>query len=214
MPPRAVPAGTRAVFVLVPGMLGYGWEWDQPKALLDAAPATVTQVFSWSPWSSLGRVAEDFAHGMNALSARLPESVERVVIIGHSAGGLITAFAAPLLIAPPGRRILVVNVGAPYPGMHTTPFDSQGDVLWAPFVFALGDELKKYPAPAARIDFESFVTAWPGDPVMQPRFGHHPDNPGVGPPGPRRRLPSGIDHNHVLEVVIRELLARRNERLP
>lgn len=204
----AVPAGTRSLFVIVPGLLGYAWEWDAPRALLSAVPASVTEVYAWPMWSSLGEVAGELATQLNRLLSRLPPSVERVIVLGHSAGGLVTAFAAARLEVPEGRRVLVVNVGAPYAGMHTTPDDGPSDEIWSPFPFLVGASLTRYPPPARGVTVESWVTSWPADPVMQPRFGHRPDDPRVGPPGPRHLVPPGIDHNRVLEVVVRELLAR------
>ena len=204
----AVPAGTRTLFVLVPGMLGYGWEWDAPRSLLAQVPSSVTQVYGWPMWSSLGRVAGDFAEHLNRILARLPGSVRQVIIIGHSAGGLVTAFASSQLEVPAGCRVLIANVGAPYAGMHTTPDDNPPNQIWTPFPFTMGGRLTRYPLPARGVTVESWVTGWPADPVMRPRFGHRPDDPRVGPPGERHAVPPGIDHNRVLEVVVRTLVGR------
>ena len=50
-----VPTGTQTVFLLVPGMLGYGWEWDDAQKALQALPRAVTMVWPWDPWLSLER---------------------------------------------------------------------------------------------------------------------------------------------------------------
>lgn len=208
-PPAAVPAGTRQVVILVGGMLGFGWEWDKPLGRIAAEEDTQVQVFHWPMSSSLGAAARDFAARTNQLLGRLPPSVGRVLVFAHSAGGMITAFALDRLRVPAGVRLHVVNVGAPYAGMHTAFIESR-DGIWAPLVIALGGTFTRYPRPAPRITVESWVTPWPGDPVMQPHYGHDPADPRVGPPGPRRQLPPGTDHNHTLEYVVRAVLDRES----
>jgi hypothetical protein len=60
------------------------------------------------------------------------------------------------------------------------------------------------------VRIEHWVTPWPGDPVMKPRFGHSPDDPDVAPHG-ARRIPPGTDHNHVLAEVVRRVIREINK---
>jgi hypothetical protein len=215
-PPALVPEGTQTVFVLVPGLLGFAWEWDEPLATLRGVPGTHLQVFDWSPRSIYSRVIHDFSTRTNALLATLPPSVSEVVIFGHSAGGLITAQGAGRLRVPENVHVRVVNVGVPYAGMHRELADAGADFFHASFVVALGGDLSLYPPPAPRVTVESYETGWPGDPVMEPVRGHRPDDPRIGPSGPRYRAVPGTDHNKYLGMVVRgavdQLVARR--RLP
>lgn len=207
--PAPIENGARVVFVLVPGLLGFAWEWDEPLVLLRAAPETALQVFEWSPRQSLQNAAGDFVRRMNELLAALPSSVERVVVVGHSAGGLVTARGAGGLRVPPGRTLEIINVGVPYAGMHRMIADTGADFWNAPSAIAIGADLSNYPAPAPRVAVTSYDTSWPDDPVMQPIAGHRPDDPRVGPPGGRRvRAAPGTDHNKYLGEVVREALGR------
>ena len=203
MPPPPVPAGTRTLVVLVEGLLGFGWEWDAPLVELRKAPGVFVEIFHWSPVSGLARIARDLALRLDEQLAKLPPSVTRVLLFGHSAGGMVTAFAAKDIRT--NVDVHIVNIGAPYAGMQTIPFEAK-DFVWAPIFFTMGCTFTRYPLPAARVSIESWVTTWPGDPVMQPRFGHDPGDPHVGPPGPRHVLPPGGDHNRVLDEVMKETL--------
>jgi hypothetical protein len=51
-----------------------------------------------------------------------------------------------------------------------------------------------------------FVTTWPEDPVMQPRYGHVVAPPEIGPPGALRVQLEHADHNKVLGQVVTRLL--------
>jgi hypothetical protein len=82
------------------------------------------------------------------------------------------------------------------------------DHLGASFFWSVGSVFARYPEPAPGVTVEDWVTQWPNDPVMFPRFGHRPAPAGTGPPSVRHILPPGGDHNTVLLEVIRELLRR------
>ena len=206
--PAPLPAGTRTAVILVEGLLGFGWEWDGAVAMLAARPATATRVFHWPPSASLGRSARELASALNALLRTAPDGARDFVVFGHSAGGLVAAFAAAQLTVPAGRRVHIASVGAPYAGMHVRPSSDGEDMLWSPLALSIGGTFRRYPTPAPRVSCESFVTAWPGDPVMKPRFGHDPGDPRVGPPGPRHLLPPGSDHNQVLTAIVFDVLNR------
>ncbi len=208
-PPPSLSPDLDTVYILVPGILGFGWEWDEPLAVLRAQPRAAVLVFEWSPWSPLGAVAEDLARAVDQTLARPPLS--RVVVLAHSAGGLAAAHAAALLHVPAAAHVDLFIVGAPYAGMHVLPMQPTPDLLWTPLPAAIGGEFRRYPTPAPRVTVESWMTAWPPDDVMKPRFGHDPGDPRVGPPGVRHAVPPGTDHNRVLLQVVREVVGRRSQ---
>src|SRR5215468_5144670 len=74
MHPRlpAVKPGTERLFVLVPGMLGYGWEWNGPVARLRAARGVDFVVFWWKPSGSLDRAARELDDVLTRLVAAAP----------------------------------------------------------------------------------------------------------------------------------------------
>ena len=206
-PAPPLDAAVHTVFLIVPGMLGMAWEWDAPLALLRAVPGATVEAFAWRPSTSAARAGQDLAAYLERRFESAP-GVVRIVVFGHSAGGLITARAAGEVRVPPGRWVQVVNIGTPYAGMKTTGFENPIDAWWAPSVFSIGGVFTRPMGVLPRVRVESWITPWPNDPVMKPRFGHHPDDPRVGPPGPRRRAPPGVDHNHFIAEVAESVAAR------
>src|SRR5206468_1757359 len=53
--------GVRTVFVIVPGLLGFGWEWDEPLGRLRRVPDSAILAFDWRPTSTVTRVSGDLA---------------------------------------------------------------------------------------------------------------------------------------------------------
>lgn len=203
--PRLKP-GTRRLFVLVPGLLGYGWEWNDPVKRLRAARDTDFVVFWWDPWDSVTRAARELDGVLERVLAEAPPSVREVVVVAHSAGGLVAAHALGGLAAP-SRKLTLVTVGAPFAGMHICPW-SETDVLHAPLMLSVAAKYHDYPAPPPGVDVVEYVTSYPADPVMHPYWGRSAAPPGVGPAGARRVVVDPkLDHNDVLDSVVRQLLA-------
>lgn len=199
--------GTERLFVLVPGLLGYGWEWDRPVARLRAAPHTDFVVFWWEPWGSVLRAAGELARVLRRALATAPPSVREVVVVAHSAGGLVTAHALAGLGAP-ARKLTLVTVGAPFAGMHICPW-SEVDVLHAPLMLSVAARYHDYPPPPPGVEVIEYVTSYPADPVMHPYWGRSAAPPDVGPAGARRiEVDPEFDHNFILDKVIRDLLVR------
>lgn len=204
-PPRFRP-GTRAVFVLIPGILGFGWEWDAGIAALRHARDTDFVVFWWEPWNSLRTSAAELEHSLNRIMLTAPESVGHIIVIAHSAGGMVAAQAIGPLQVPGGRRLRLVTVGTPFAGMKAWPF-TLDDPIHSPLAISIIGSFRRYPAPPPGVEVIEYITHYPPDPVMQPRFGHRPDDPEVGPRGAERVcLPENADHNRVLVDVIAEQL--------
>lgn len=202
----ALKPGTKRLFVLVPGLLGYGWEWNEPVARLRATPHTDFVVFWWQPWGSVLRAARELDAVLERALRSAPPSVREIVVVAHSAGGLVAAHALGML-APPARKLTLVTVGAPFAGMHICPW-SEVDVLHAPLMLSVAAKYHDYPPPPPGVDVIEYVTSYPADPVMHPYWGRSAAPPDIGPAGARRiEVDPKLDHNHVLDLVIREILA-------
>jgi pimeloyl-ACP methyl ester carboxylesterase len=208
--PRLPPLkpGTERLFVLVPGLLGYGWEWDAPVARLRATPKVDFVVFWWEPWGSVDRAARQLDDVLwHALTAA-PPSVREIIVVAHSAGGLVAAHAVGRLPSPP-RKLTLVTIGAPFAGMHICPW-SEVDVLHAPLMLSVAAVYHRYPPPPPGVEVLEYVTAWPADPVMQPHWGTAPSRGDVGPAGARRiEVDPKLDHNLVIDRVMTDLLTRQ-----
>jgi pimeloyl-ACP methyl ester carboxylesterase len=208
--PRLPPLkpGTERLFILVPGLLGYGWEWDGPVARLRATPKSDFVVFWWEPWGSVDRAARELDDVLWRAMVSAPPSVREVIVVAHSAGGLVAAHAVGRLPSPP-RKLVLVTIGAPFAGMHICPW-SEIDILHAPLMLSVAAVYHRYPPPPAGVEVIEYVTAWPADPVMQPHWGTTPSRADVGPSGARRiEVDPKLDHNFVLDRVMTDLLARQ-----
>jgi len=205
--PRCRP-GTRTLYVLVPGVLGWGWEWDQAVAGLRAAPGVEWVVYWWEPWQSLRRAGNHLRGLVASAIGMAPPSLREVVVVAHSAGGMVAARSIDGLAVPEGKRVTVVTIGAPLAGMSALPGDP--DPVSAPAMTAVIGRFLWYPDPPPRVSVVEYVTHWPSDPVMQPHAGHQPAAPRVGPRGARRiEVDPKEDHNHLVSRVVLDLLRDR-----
>ncbi len=199
--------GTERLYVLVPGLLGYGWEWDGPVKRLRATPRADFVVFWWEPWGSVDRAARELDDVLWRALVSAPPSVREIVVVAHSAGGLVAAHAVGRLPSPP-RKLTLVTIGAPFAGMHICPW-SEVDVLHAPLMLGVAAIYHRYPPPPPGVDVIEYVTSYPADPVMHPYWGKSAAPPDVGPVGARRiEVDPRLDHNYVIDRVMNDLLAR------
>ena len=203
-----LPKTTRHLFILVPGALGYSWEWTPAVRALEAARAQGVEfvVFWWEPFGTVRGAARSLSQWTNdLLGANELPALEQVDIVAHSMAGVIAAYSAPSLIAPARGRMRISTIGTAFAGMIGPAFgypDSAGSIA----LFSVFSPWVKYPRPAPGIDFVEYRTTWPEDPVMEPRFGHDPAPLTIGPqPRTRVQLPH-MDHNKCVPLVVNELL--------
>jgi hypothetical protein len=213
--PLAVPAQTRTVFLLVPGLLGYGWEWNGAREALLRYPASRMLFYSWEPWHSLSASSERLAAHITYLRRSLPPSVNELFVIAHSAAGLLALEAAGKLpaIEPGQARVRILSVGAPLAGMGRNPWGGL-DNRHTPLPIALGSRFSAWPPPAPGVTVEIYPTS-SDDPVMQRSFGHDPGDRRVLPRGAiMRKLPASLGHNHALGWICEELVKKKLAESP
>ena len=199
--------GTERLFVLIPGALGYGWEWDPAVAALRGAPGVDFVVFWWDPWRSFQRAADELTFVLEGALLDAAPSVREVVVVAHSAAGIFCGKALGALRVPSGRHVTLATIGAPFAGMLGPP-GSLDDPWHSPVLIGVMGTFRVYPTPAPGIDVVEFVTSYPEDPVMQSRYGHVVAPPGIGPPGRRRVIIDHADHNKVVGSIVERLLSR------
>ncbi len=203
-------AGARTLFVIVPGALGYGWEWDDAVKALGAAPSIDWFVFWWDPWSSLRRSSAQLTDVLQHAINDAPRELDEIVVLAHSVGGMVAAHAAGRLRVRPKLRVTLVTIGTPFAGMKALPPDGYDDPLGSPLMIATIGTFRRYPDPAPGVRVIAYVTSWPSDPVMQPHFGHQPAPPNIGPRGTRRvTVDAKEDHNHLVSRIALDLLRQR-----
>jgi hypothetical protein len=206
-----VPAGTKTVYLLIPGLLGYGWEWDDAQRELALLPESATLVWPWDPWLSVARSGDSLAAHINYLVQRLPRSVDRVVVVAHSAAGLLLLWAGARITVPSPLAVELISVGAPLAGQGFNPWGGQ-DLFRTPLPIALGSRFSSWPVLARGVSLRVFVTG-PSDPVMASHFGHQPGDRRVLPPSTTVvELPVTLDHNVALGFVAKQFRAEAQAR--
>ncbi len=201
-----IKPGTKRLFVVVPGGLGYSWEWTPAVTRLAGVPDAEFVVYWWEPYGTLDAARKDLVRYVNDLITPVsPRALEEVVIVAHSIGGIVAAHAAHDLRPPSGVHVRVATIGTPFAGMVGAGY---ADVLSSIGLFSVYAPWLRYPAPADGVEIIEYRTSWPDDPVMKPRLGHQPAPPGIGPQ-PRRtvQLPR-MDHNACVDLVVQRLVDR------
>jgi pimeloyl-ACP methyl ester carboxylesterase len=141
------PRGTRQLTVTVHGIGGAGEEWEPALAPL-AAGNTPLYMYRWLPTGSREGIAHALADGLNRIQECLRGNSARLLVIGHSAGGVLAATAASMLKPDSpdiADRIAIVTVAAPLGGMALKETTGRG---WKSFIEELGTDLHSYAAAA------------------------------------------------------------------
>ncbi len=191
--------GHRPLYVLIHGAGGEGVEIQRTVPLLASGAPTALYRFRWTPWETRRSLVQRLSRGISHLSRCAGD--REVIVIGHSAGGVLAALAGGSIDASPwdaGPAVTVVTIGAPLSGaVVSTP----GIRPAAHFFFDLGRSLA-YPEPAAGVRMIHLRTDLPGDVQMAPILGHPPNDPRVGAPGALTvDLPSSLTHAGALFYV-------------
>jgi hypothetical protein len=140
-------------------------------------------------------------------------SLRELIVVAHSAGGIVGAHALGGLEVPTEKRVELITIGTPFAGMGTSPVSDYDDPLATPAVISVGARFHHYPDVPAGVSVVEYTTSWPPDPVMKPRNGWQPAPPDVGPRAARRiPVDPKLDHNFVVVHVIDEVLAKLSAR--
>jgi pimeloyl-ACP methyl ester carboxylesterase len=147
-----IPQGARQLTVVVHGIGGAGEEWEPAIASLSAGK-TPLFMYRWLPTGSRDGIARALADGLNRLQECLAGNSARLLVVGHSAGGVLAATAASMLKPDAediAQRIAIVTVAAPMGGMGMRSKAPRG---WLNFVEELGTDLRSYlpAAPGVRV---------------------------------------------------------------
>jgi hypothetical protein len=201
------------VIVLVHGVGGDGPEMEQSLATLMQTPPASIFMFRWVSYSSRDEIADALSKGINHLVTCLPEAEGRLLILAHSAGGVVSTFAAHELVFPPATRkgpwATLLTVASPLAGTVERAGNPDGREE-AVFLLDLGTRITSYPAAAPGLRVVHLRTHAPADSIMKPTGGRLPNDPSVGCPGaPQLDLPEGLDHTGAMVYVAGEVAADR-----
>ena len=141
------PAGAQQLVLTVHGIGGAGEEWEPALGNL-AANNTPLLMYRWLPTGSREGIASSLADGINRLQECLAGNSRRLLVFGHSAGGVLGATAAASVKPDDDSiadSIAIVTVAAPLGGMGMKDKAKRG---WTTFVEELGTDLRSYKAAA------------------------------------------------------------------
>ena len=147
---RAVPDPSATLLVLVHGLCMHDAQWgddahDPGNALAQGLDATLVPL-RYNSGRHISENGRAFAEALDALVRAWPRPVRRLVVVGHSMGGLVARsafhYAAEAGHDWPGREAALVTLGSPH---HGSPLERLGNG-----VDALLDTTR-YTAPFARI---------------------------------------------------------------
>lgn len=155
-------AGGPVLVVLVPGAFGFNSEWRPILQSLREPPALPFWVFHWpGPWRTPSVWAK-------TLTAVLQQEVDRatgpldILILAHSAGGLIGVYAARHLRLPPKVRLRLISLAAPEM-LEVAPFHPDPEPN-TPLGLAIGGQVEPLPDVPHNVEIVEYVTENRGPP--------------------------------------------------
>ncbi len=198
---------TSLVVVLVHGVKGDGTEMLAPMESFPKLPPHTLLMYRWAPWLTRDTITEELALGINRLSRCLAGRAPRLLVIGHSAGGVVCSYAAHQLRPSPEVPVTIVTVASPLSGSNWRR-RNEGDREEATFMLDLGSDIRGYPAPGAGVTVLHLRTNAKSDQVMEPGpNGHLANDPAVGVPGAEQiDLPDTLTHDGSLAWVVERLV--------
>ncbi|HEV8324202.1 MAG TPA: hypothetical protein VG389_21470 [Myxococcota bacterium] len=203
----AAAAAPGPVYVFVHGIKGDGPEWWPVVPVVASLHPGAMYMFRWLPYEGRDALVEALAGGVSRLGQCLAGRAKAVVILAHSAGGVLAARAAASIKVPAGGApVHVVTVAAPLAGTGERKGRSDG-AEEAKFLLDLGTSLPPYAAAAAGVDVTHLRTHWPADTVMKPdEHGRAPNDPTWAVPGARVvELPAELTHDGALLFAARAI---------
>jgi len=207
---RAQESHHGPVYVLVHGLQGDGSEWVQAISTLTRAEPSSLWMYRWVPYDERDAIVESFGAGLTRLLQCLPAQAGPVVVLAHSAGGIVVATGASRVAIPatrPHAQVYALTVAAPLAGTLARRRNREGRAE-ARFMLDLGTMIDGYPPAARGVRVAHLRTSPSADPVMQPSAdGHVPNHPAVGVPGaPQLNLPTQLGHDESLQFVAERLV--------
>ena len=147
---RAVPDASATLLVQVHGLCMHDGQWGadgyDPGAVLAEGLGATRLALRYNTGRHISESGRDLADALDAVVAAWPRPVRRIVVVGHSMGGLVarSAFhhAAEAGYGWPALDAALVTLGAPH---HGAPLERLGNLADA----LLG--ASRYVAPFARI---------------------------------------------------------------
>ncbi|MBK7865155.1 MAG: hypothetical protein IPJ65_42475 [Archangiaceae bacterium] len=196
----------KPIVVLVHGVGGDGPEMEEVVPKLAAWGPAALYMLRWVPYDDRDAISARIAKGVSRLAECAPD--RQIVVIAHSAGGVVTSLAAAQIVAGP-TLIHVLTVASPLAGTVRRAGNPDGSQE-ATMMLDLGTRIAGYPPAAANVHVAHLRTHAPADHIMVPSGDLLPNDPKIGVPnGEQLELPGELSHSGALGYVVDELIAGR-----
>lgn len=187
----------RPVVVLVHGVGGDGPETEESVARFAAAPTVSLFMFRWVPYENRDAISQRLAEGVSRIVECNPDQAGRIVVLAHSAGGVLSSQAASKMRGPAGVTgpwVTVLTAASPLAGTVRRTGNPEGREE-STFMLDLGTRITTYPAAAEGVRVIHLRSQYPADNIMVPSGDLLPNDPKIGVPGaPQLDLPDHLDH--------------------
>jgi pimeloyl-ACP methyl ester carboxylesterase len=197
------------VYLLVHGVSGIGNEWMSVIPTLAKTKPAAIFMYRWLYYDERGHLLGPLVKGIERFAQCYPKN--RIIAVGHSAGGVLLAFAASRLTLSSERdTVELVTVASPLAGVGVHPEIALEDDD-THFFNDLGGVRGEYPAAAPSVAVTHLRTTYPADKVMEPnRFGYAPNAPNAVVKGSRTvEVPNTLGHDESLLWAAKEIAAGR-----
>ena len=71
--------------------------------VLEAQPAAIL-LYRWVPWHELDYTSGRYAGGISRLLECVPSADGRLIVVAHSAGGVVVSYGSSKVVVPPRDR--------------------------------------------------------------------------------------------------------------
>ena len=201
------------VFIFVHGIGGIGSEWWAVVPTLEKMQPSAMFMFRWSATQTRDKILERLVTGINRITACSPGV--RLVVLSHSAGGVLLSFAASRLTVDGAKKLELLTCASPLAGIgfHSKIDNADDDTR---FFNDLGSTKDGFTAAAPNVFVTHYRTSYPGDQVMKPNvFGHSPNLRGIKVEGATEvDLPIELTHEGSLLYVAQQLALDAGVKLP
>jgi hypothetical protein len=165
-------------------------------------------MFRWVPYEERDSLVEQLAAGVSRLTQCFAGRAGPIIVLAHSAGGIIASYAASLITVPAGTAlpyVHVLTIAAPLAGVLGRPGTEDGTAS-GPFIMEMGTAYTPYSRPAYGVEVVHLRTSYPADVHMKPDGDHLPNDPAIGVVGaPQIDLPAAVTHDQSVMCVARQV---------
>jgi hypothetical protein len=165
-------------------------------------------MFRYGAFEPRDTLADQLAAGISELARCVPGGAGRMLVLAHSAGGVLSSLAAAKLKPPPGADgdwLTVLTVASPLAGTNSV-FSPSDRPQNPPLMMELGSTVFTYPPSVPGVRVVHLRSSEKSDGFMRESRGHHPNDPKVGVPGaPQVDLPEELDHTQALVYVAKTI---------